>query len=160
MKKKNKKIDMTKLDEKTLIDIDDLNIEINERDELHFDLLKRSIALADSIYSDWQSREEDERKDRKKMIKQIWGGIIVQFVIVIILLIANGINWLEIDEMIFISFFGAIIIQFISLLVIAAKYLYNERTTDCLKIMENLMITTISNNMDYRPELNEVETEA
>ena len=122
------------------------------RGSLHFDLVNKSIILADNIYMDWRKRETDEGKERKKMVEQIWLGIIIQFVIVIILLIADGVNWLEIDAIIFVSFFGAIIIQFISLLLVAAKYLYNERTTESLKIMEKLMTMTISHNADFPPE--------
>ena len=122
------------------------------RGALHFDLVNKSIILADNIYMDWRKRETDESKERKKMVEKVWLGIIIQFVIVIILLIADGVNLLEIDSIIFVSFFGAIIIQFISLLLVAAKYLYDERTTESLKIMEKLMITTISHNADFPPE--------
>ncbi|MCL1990343.1 MAG: hypothetical protein FWG67_05575 [Defluviitaleaceae bacterium] len=146
---------LNQLRNKKKLDVTPVKAEMETRDAFHFDLLQKSVILADGIYTDWQHREKAEHKERKKMIKKIWIGIVIQFVIVMMLLIANGLNWLEIDAVIFVSFFGAIIIQFISLLLVAAKYLYNERTTDSLKIVENLMITTISHNMDYYFKPNE-----
>lgn len=127
---------------------------------IHNDLSYQSMRLANSMFLKWSDREDDEKVQRGKAIKYITYFILVQFIIALTFLsfVVVGLIAYENSTLILVSFFGAIILEFIGLLVIVMKYLYNERTTSGLKIVAEIIRDAGNNNRGYFNNESKIET--
>jgi len=124
--------------------------ENNMLDAIHHNASKFAIQMANAVYQSWSDKEEDEIKQRKGWTRKILAFLVIQWVIAVVLLVLHGKNCLNISETIFISFFTAIIIQTIAIVIIMAKYLFKERNTKPLDIIVQLVSITGLNNANYK----------
>ena len=127
---------------------------------IHNDLSYQSMRIANSMFLKWSEREDDEKVQRGKAIKHITYFILVQFLIALTFLtfVVGGLITYENSTLVLVSFFGAIILEFIGLLVIVMKYLYNERTTNGLKIVAEIIRDAGNNNRGYLSNQSNTET--
>jgi len=120
-------------------------------DDIHRDASKQAINTADFIYRDWSKKEDDEITQRKGLTCKIFWFLVVQWGVAVVLILLQGKKeWFNISETIFISFFAAIIIQTIAIVIVIAKYLFKERNTRPLDIIVELISITGLNNANYK----------
>jgi len=131
--------------------IDDIS---KESSSIHSKLSDSSRDIATSIYIDWSVKEKEEITQRKKLTTFISGFLVVQWAAAVVLIILQGIGLLAISETIFISFFAAVIVQTIAIVLAMVAYLYKERSSTPLDIISKLLSSASSSNVNYKNESN------
>ena len=79
----------------------------------------------------------------------------IQWLIATGLIVAQGNEWLDIDNAIFISFFASIIIQTIAIILAMVAYLFKDRSSAPLDVIKSIMSTIGENNNQYDKEDND-----
>ncbi|MCL1949126.1 MAG: hypothetical protein FWF59_05295 [Turicibacter sp.] len=118
-------------------------------DRMHEQISTQSTHIALNIYRDWSNREDKESKQRTKIVWVFISFLAVQVIAAFVFLWFSGTGALEIDSSVFISFFIALIVEFIGVVMVMVKYLYSERNTDSLKIVQELVSNAGRNNIEY-----------
>jgi len=80
----------------------------------------------------------------------MFGFLVVQWIVAVILIVLQGTECIDISETIFVSFFAAIIIQTIAIVLAMVVYLYKERSSAPLNILGNLLSIAGLNNVQYK----------
>ena len=125
----------------------------------HDNLTEKALELSENAFTVWANREKREAKQRAGIFFIILAIVIIQFVIALyaLLLIGRGYLSFENAEVIMVSFFAAVIIQFIGVLVAAASYTYSERTTEILKVVASILKDAGINNLGHKKSDNNSE---
>ena len=120
--------------------------------KIHVELSDNSIDIASKLFEEWKKREEIEQKLRKLVMlgTSIFLGLQFLVALTFIYLVGRGFLAFENSTIILTAFFGIVILEFIGLLAIVMKYLYNERTTKALTIVAEILRDAGANNRGYQ----------
>jgi len=122
----------------------------NEVSDIHNKVSMSAVNIAAAIHTDWSKKEKTEIEERKKLTVWMFIFLVVQWATAVILIVLQGIGCINISETIFISFFAAIIIQTIAIVLAMVVYLYKERSSAPLNILGNLISIAGLNNVQYK----------
>jgi len=119
------------------------------------------IEISKMIVNHWVKKENEEMTNRRNVMSKMLWLIVIQFVIAVIILILIGLSYLNFEDegMVMISFFLALILQLLGLLVIAFKYIYNERSTKSLEIIASIMRDSGDINLKHKLAKNDSNIE-
>ena len=143
------------VESKALLKITDLKRSfstISVSQKIHEELSDSSIDIASKLFEEWKKREEVEQKLRKLVMlgTSIFLGLQFIVALIFIYLVGRGFLAFENSTIILTAFFGVVILEFIGLLAIVMKYLYNERTTKALTIVAEILRDAGTNNRGYQ----------
>ncbi|MCL2571277.1 MAG: hypothetical protein FWE11_02650 [Defluviitaleaceae bacterium] len=126
----------------------------SEVSDIHNKVSMAAINTAAAIYTDWSDKEKKEISQRKSLTVMMFSFLVGQWIVAVVLIVLQGVSILDISETIFISFFAAIIIQTIAIVLAMVVYLYKERSSTPLNILGNLISIAGLNNVQYKNTVN------
>jgi len=122
----------------------------SEVSDIHNKVSMAAINTASAIYNDWSCKERTEISQRKSWTIWMFCFLVVQWIVAVVLIIVQGLGYFDINETVFISFFAAIIIQTIAIVLAMVAYLYKERSSTPLSILGELISIAGSTNVQYK----------
>jgi len=122
----------------------------NEVLDIHKGVSIAAINIAAAIHKDWSDKEKEERSARKSLTNKMFLFLVIQWTAGLLLIVLNGFKIFNVSENIFISFFAAIIIQTIAIVLAMVTYLFKERKHTPLDILGNLISIAGLNNNQYK----------
>lgn len=127
--------------------------------DIHGLLSYQAIKISNNIFKKWREKEDIDQKGRTKVMRYLSWGLLIQLIVVVSIVFLIGRGRLEFEnvERVIISLFTPIIVQLIGLMAIAVKYIYNERSTNTLKVVAELMRDAGANNLGHNNDSTDAE---